>query len=276
MVAPGGVAIGTFQSLTDNTDTVLKVKPRQPWARGSAARGSADDGVRDQKQLVHGRDGGHLPGLAPLAQAGMEITDGGVVAGGGHGGYAGDGAHGGATTPDMALAAVAATVAVQGGMPAKTAISCPLRLPRSGNLGDEHGTAAHAQPAPVAGPPAGRRSTLTSVSSTGRTGAVLEVTEHWAHAVCCPSCRTRTRVGLPRGRGGTGAVRSPLGGAGGLPTPCPTPADGTVADPAEGAERGGPVDGHDQGPLPLRGRPAGAGGRAPAGAGPGRSGGVHE
>ena len=38
VVDTGGVAIGTFQSLTGNTDTVLPVKFRQPWACGPAAR----------------------------------------------------------------------------------------------------------------------------------------------------------------------------------------------------------------------------------------------
>ena len=55
-----------------------------------------DSGVEDEEQLAHGHDEGHLPGLAAPAQAGMEVADGGVVAGGGHGGHARARAHGGA------------------------------------------------------------------------------------------------------------------------------------------------------------------------------------
>ena len=80
MVATGGVAIGTFQSLTSNTDTVLEVKSRQPWAVRLLGDLVPDDGVEDEEQLVHGRDEGHLPGLAPPPQAGVEVTDGKVVA----------------------------------------------------------------------------------------------------------------------------------------------------------------------------------------------------
>ena len=49
---------------------------------------------------------GHLPRLAAPAQAGMEVADGGVVAGGGHGGHAGDRAHGGMPVPNPALAGI--------------------------------------------------------------------------------------------------------------------------------------------------------------------------
>ena len=37
-----------------------------------------DDGVQDEEHLAHG-DEGHLPGLAPSAQAGVEVADGGDV-----------------------------------------------------------------------------------------------------------------------------------------------------------------------------------------------------
>ena len=39
LVATGEVTIGIFHSLTDNTDTVLKVKSRQPWACGLDVKG---------------------------------------------------------------------------------------------------------------------------------------------------------------------------------------------------------------------------------------------
>ena len=70
--------------------TVLKVKSRLP---GDLV---PDDGVEDEEQLAHGCDERHLAGFAAPAQAGVKVADGGVVAGGGHGGHVEDRAHGGA------------------------------------------------------------------------------------------------------------------------------------------------------------------------------------
>ena len=67
---------------------MLSVKPRQPWARGVAVREPGPDHcVQDEEQLAHGRDECHLPGLAPPAQTGVEVTDDRVVTDGDHNGH---------------------------------------------------------------------------------------------------------------------------------------------------------------------------------------------
>ena len=65
------MAAGTRQAAADHwpvdfgyncSATGLNVKPRQPGARGSTARGARPG--QGEEQLVRGRDERHLPGIA--------------------------------------------------------------------------------------------------------------------------------------------------------------------------------------------------------------------
>ena len=73
----------SLDRLCNCSATMLRVKPRQPWTRGLAARGPGPGSPQDEEQLVHGCDARHLLGFAPPTQSSMESTDGGVVTSGG-------------------------------------------------------------------------------------------------------------------------------------------------------------------------------------------------
>jgi len=70
-------------------------------------------GVQDEQQLVHAGGQGELLGLAGGAQAGREVPDDGVMAGGDERGHEEDRAHAGASAPHDAPPPPAATLAVK-------------------------------------------------------------------------------------------------------------------------------------------------------------------
>lgn len=65
MVATGEVAIGTFNILTDDTDTVLQVKCRGPQVQLPVAKGMIQDhGMQNEEQHARGGDGSLFLGFA--------------------------------------------------------------------------------------------------------------------------------------------------------------------------------------------------------------------
>ena len=108
-----------------------------------------DHGVEDEEQLAHGRDEGHLTGLAAPAQAGVEVLGDRVVPDGGHGGHVQDLVYGRATDPGAAPAASLPTVPVQGRDTDQGCQIAAAEVFQIRQFGDEH-SGQWARPRPTA------------------------------------------------------------------------------------------------------------------------------